>query len=278
MRTDKLDSARRRRLVLGGIAAGLGVPAAFAQQRRSLQDPLRVGVDPALMDSGLAPALQKSFGRDTGVAVRLVAGAALPALDALERGELDATLTNTPDAELRLEREGLAHDRQAVARGALVLVGPAATRKRPDPAGIAGMRDIVQALTALRDAALTRPDDVRFLSAGGGTGTHAAELALWRAAGIAPAAPWYTTAAGGELAAQVRAAGAYALVERGVWAARGGKPLAVLVDADPRLALPVHVMRSFRVNHPAARLFVGWISGAKGRRIVAARRGYRSPA
>jgi len=267
----------RRPLVLGGLAAALGLPLARAQQRRSLKDPLRLGVDPALMESGLAPALQKAFGRDTGVAVQLVPGPALPLLDTLERGELDAALSNAPEAEQKLDTQGLVHDRQAVALGQLVLVGPAPTRKTPDPAGVAKMTDIAQALIKLRDAALGDPQAVAFTSAGDGSGTHVAEQALWRAASVAPAAPWYRNAPAGGFAAAVRAGGGYALVERGAWAARGGTPLAVLVDADPRLAVPVHVMRSFRVSHPAGKIFTGWITGPKGRAVVAAQAGYRAP-
>ena len=266
----------RRPLVFGALAAAFGLPLARAQQRRSLKDPLRLGVDPALMESGLAPALQKAFGRDTGVAVLLVPSPALPLLEALERGEFDAALSNAPEAEETLDRQGLVHDRQPVALGALVLVGPAPTRKIPDPAGIAKMTDVAQALVQLRDAALADPQALHFLSAGDGSGTHAAEQALWRAAKVAPAEPWYRSAPGGGFAAQVRAGGDYALVERGAWVARGGKPLAVLVDADPRLAVPVHVMRSFRVTHPAGKIFSSWITGPKGRAVVAAQAGYRA--
>lgn len=267
----------RRRLVLGSSAV-LAFPAlALAQQRASLVDPMRLGADTALVESGLAAALQTAFGRDTGVAVKLQAGPSLPLLEALERGELDAALTNAPEAETKLESQGLVHDRRRVAEGALVLIGPAPKKKQPDPAGIAKMNDAAAALAQLRDAALDQPS-ISFLSAGDGSGTHAAEQALWRAAKVAPAAPWYAKAAAGGLAAQARQQGAYALVERGVWASRGGAPLAVLVEGDPRMVLPVHVMRSFRVNHPAGKLFVAWITGPKGRAVVAAQRGYRLPA
>ncbi len=267
---------RRRTLLLAGLAAPLW-PAAQAQQRKSLADPLRLGVDHALMASGLARALQRAFGRDTGIAVQLVPGAALPLLEALERGELDATLTNAPDAEAKLAQLGLAHDRRAVALGALVLVGPAPKGKVADPAGVAGSRDIADALQRLAAAAAT-PDSVQFVSAADGSGTHAAEQALWRAAKVAPAAPWYAAAdKGSGLLAQARARGAYALVERGQWADEGGAPLAVLVEGDPLLDVPVHVMRSFRVNHPAGKIFVAWIAGPKGARVVAAQRGYRAP-
>lgn len=268
----------RRRLVLG-TAAVLSFPSlALAQQRASLADPLRLGADAALVESGLVTALQAAFGRDTGVAVKLQPGPALPLLEALERGELDATLTNAPEAEMKLEAQGLAHDRRRVADGALLLVGPAPKKKQPDPAGIAKMSDVAAALAQLRDAALDQPATITFLTAGDGSGTHAAEQALWRAAKVAPAAPWYAKAQAAGLAAQARQQSAYALVERGAWAARGGAPLAVLVEGDERMALPVHVMRSFRVNHPAGKLFATWITGPKGRALVAGQRGYRLPA
>jgi tungstate transport system substrate-binding protein len=269
-------SSRRHFL---GAAVALTLPSlARAQQRQSLADPLRLGADQALVDSGLAAALQTGFGRDTGVAVQLVPGLALPLLEALERGELDATLTNAPEAEEKLEKQGLAHDRRRVADAALVLVGPAPAKRKPDPAGVARMTDITLALTQLRDAALASPGTISFLSAGDASGSHAAEQVLWRAAKVAPAAPWYVKAQPGSLAAQARQQGAYALVERGVWLGRGGAPLAVLVEGDPRMTVPVHVMRSFRVNHPGGKLFTTWIGGPKGRAIVAAQRGYRPPA
>jgi tungstate transport system substrate-binding protein len=264
-----------------GPALGLGLklapgPAAWAQQRRSLADPLRLGVDLALFDSGLAHALQRAFGRDTGLAAQLVRGAALPLLEALDRGELDAALTNAPEAEARLDQQGLAHDRRAIARGAFVIVGPAPRGKQPDPAALAGGRQAVPALTRLRDAALAAPGTITFLSAADGSGTHVLEQALWRQARIAPAPPWYAAAgAAPGLIAQARQRGAYALVELGAWLAHGGAPLAVLVEGDPQLDESVHVMRAFRFNHPAGAIFDAWIGGPKGRRVVAGQRGYR---
>jgi tungstate transport system substrate-binding protein len=249
---------------------------ALAQPRRAASDPLRLGVDRSLVESGLAPALLRAFGVDTGIAVKSVAGPALPLLDALERGELDAALTNTPDAEARLVQQGFAHDRQPVAGGEFVLVGPAARGRQKDPAGIAGQTDAAAALTQLQRAALALPGAVTFVSAGDGSGLHVAEQALWRRAQLAPAAPWYAAAeAGAGVIAQARARGAYALVERAAWAAHGGAPLAVLVEGDPLLAEPVHVMRAFRSSHPAGKLFVAWIAGPRGRRVVAAQR-YRA--
>ena len=265
----------RRHLLHTSLGALLPAAAAEAQQRRSLADPLRLGVDTALFDSGLAKALQQGFGRDTGVAVKLVGVPVLPLLEGLERGEFDAALANAPEAETKLEKDGFAHDRRPIARGEFVLVGPAPRGKLKDPAAIAGLRQAADALIQVRNAALAMPGRVTFLSAGNGSGVHAIEQALWRAARLGPTAPWYAAADGAaSLVAQARGRGAYALVERGAWLAQGAAPLAVLVEGDPALAESVHVMRAFRVSHPAAKLFVAWIAGPKGRRVVAAQRGY----
>jgi tungstate transport system substrate-binding protein len=269
---------RRRPLLLAGLTGLLFQPASQAQQKRSLTDPLRLGIDTALAESGLATALQKAFGRDTGIAVALVPGPSVPMLDALERGELDAALANAPEAELKLDQQGLVHDRRAIAAGRYVIVGPAPRGKQRDPASIAGGHKVAEALGRIRDAATAAPGTVAFLSAADGSGTHLAEQALWRAAKLAPAAPWYLQAEPKTpLLAQARARGAYAVVDRGVWDALGGAPLAVLVEGDPLMAAEVHAMRGFRVSHPAGKIFVAWITGPKGRAVVAGHRGYSAP-
>ena len=268
----------RRPQILAGLGLLALAPRAQAQQKRSLADPLRVVVDTALAESGLAAALQRAFGLDTGIALKLVPGPSVPMLDALERGELDAALANTPDAELKLDQQGLVHDRQAVATSRFVIVGPAPRGKARDPASIAGGRDAAQALVQLRNAALAAPGNITFLSAADGSGTHLAELALWRAARVAPQAPWYVNAdPKSPLLAQARARSAYAVVERGVWSATGSAPLAVLVEGDALMAAPVHAMRGFRVSHPAGKIFIAWISGPNGRAVVARQSAYARP-
>ena len=267
----------RRRLLTASLPMLWSGSAAWAQQRASIRDALRFGVDQALFDSGLATSLLHGFGRDTRIAVKLVRSPALTVLEALERGELDVALTNVPEAESRLENQGLLHDRRAVATGDFVIIGPAVRVKGQDVAGIAGGRNAAEALSRLRDAALATPGAITFLSAADGSGAHAVEQAVWRQARIAPAAPWYAVAdSHAGLIAQARARRAYALVERGAWLAQGGAPLALLVEGDPRLREAVHVMRAFRSYHPAAKIFLAWVTGPKGRSVVAGRRGYRA--
>ena len=263
-----MTTRRDTLLRLGAGALSLAcVGRTPAAQRQSLSDPLRLAADDALVDSGLAPSLQRVFGLDTGVAVQLLRGPATSLLEALERGEHDAALTNAPDVEAALDKQGLVHDRRLIAASSFILVGPPALAK-PLAAG----KDVALALSRLAQA------EVPFLSRSDGSGTHLAELAAWRAAKTAPAGAWYQKARADQpLLAQAREGKACTLVDRGVWAAQGGgKGLAVLADSGAQLAVDIHVMRTFRAErqHPAGKLFVAWLSGDKGRTLVASHRGY----
>lgn len=232
---------------------------------------MRLAVDNALADSGLAAAWQRGFIRDTGVAVILARGPATALLEALERGEHDASLTNAPAPELALEQQGLAHGRQRMAVGRWLLVGPAAWAKP-----MANTQDITVALSRLAQA------QAPFISRPDGSGTHRTEQGLWLASKLAPTSPWYQTDADATpLLAQASRRQACTLVEQGVWLAQGAgrgasERLNVLVQGDSRLAMEVNVMRSFRARHPAAKLFAAWLAGPKGQAIAAAQPGYRA--
>ena len=229
---------------------------------------MRLAADDALVDSGLAGQLQRAFGRDTGVAVKLLRGPASSVLQALERGENDAVLSNAPEAEAALEKVGLLHDRRRVAATDFVLVGPSALAK-PLAAG----SDVLLALSRLAQAGAP------FMSRQDGSGTHLAELGLWRSAKLATTSAWYLVAGpNGTLLEQARVRNACTLLERGVWVTQGaGSGYVDLAPGDPRLAIDVHVMRSFHVNHPGAKLFVNWVTGGQGHKVVAGVRGYRAP-
>ncbi|MEY4561514.1 MAG: hypothetical protein RLZZ618_791 [Pseudomonadota bacterium] len=234
---------------------------------------MRLGVEQSLVDGQLASRLKLAFARDTGLAVVLVPGPSVSVLQALERGEIDAALTNAPVLEAQLEKQGLAHDRRPVAVSDLLLVGPleGKGKKAVDPAGVAGSADIGAALLLLAHKR------VRVIGAPEGSGASQSEMLLWRAAGVTPAAPWYTKAGPKEDPLALAAAqNAYTLVERSEWGRGGRKPLSVLVQGDPRMLMPVHVMRSFRVNHPSAKLFVKWIAGPAGQRVAGGVSGWRA--
>lgn len=274
-----------RRWVLAGGAA-LGVWPAWAVQQAALDNPLQLGCDEALFQSGLVQAWQKAFAADTGVVVRPVPHPATRVLQLLERGEVAMSLTNLPEQEALLDKQGLAHDRRRVASGGFVVVGPVAVAKAlrgaAAPATPAARRaaapavslDVVMLLQALASA------QVPFLSRADESGTHRLEQGLWQVAQLTPAAPWYRPVQGeAPVWLQARDAEACTLVERGVWArvARQQSGLVVLAERDAALQVDIQAMRSFRVGHPAAKLFSQWVSGPAGQRVAAQHPGYTAP-
>ncbi|PPE68510.1 hypothetical protein C1702_16770 [Caldimonas thermodepolymerans] len=263
-------TVHRRLLLAASLAAVL---PAQAQQRRPQTVPLLVGVATALSDSGFARHVRAALARDTGLAVTMTPGASGKLLDLLERGELDVAITHAPEIEAGLEKEGLIHDRRFIAANRFVLAGPVATQGKErgkDPLGLAGGTDAAAALARIAEAGAQ--GQARFVSAVDGSGAQLKEAALFRTAGVVPQGPWLLKSAGGagETLAQAAAQGAYVLVDRGTWlASKQRAGLGVLVQDDPRLADRFHAMRSFRSHHPAARMFVDWLTGPTGRRVVA---------
>lgn len=258
----KIAHMLRRRVF---AVAGLLCPLGAAAQRRPARDrPLHLGIDPVLSSSGLGAALANAFARETGLASKLISGASSAVLEALERGEVDATLTLAPEPEQRLEKDGLAHDRRLVALAEFVLVGPPDRRK-------AGAGDVIRQLS--QGAAAGLP----FVGRNDGSGAHWLEQALWRAAGVAPAAPWYHAVDSALAWATAREQRASLLLDQTAWRALRTREMVVLAQGEAGLQAPVHVMRSFRVEHPAARLFIAWVGGRFGRRVVARRAGFRVP-
>ncbi|MBW8270636.1 substrate-binding domain-containing protein [Caldovatus aquaticus] len=254
-----------RRAALGLCLAGLAPPAG-AQPRSVL-----LASTTSTEQSGLFRHLLPLFTRQTGIAVRVVALGTGQALDVARRGDADAVLVHDPEAEARFVAEGHGIGRRAVMRNDFVLVGPAA-----DPARIAGMRD---AAAALRRIAAARAP---FVSRGDRSGTHGAELALWRAAGLDPAAAardgrWYR-ALGQGMGPTLNAAAAqeaYVLSDRGTWLAfRNRGTLRLLVEGDPRLRNPYSVIlvnpaRHPHVRHADARALADWLVSPEGQRAIA---------
>ena len=221
--------------------------------------------------SGLFGHLLPIFRQATGIEVRVVALGTGQALDAARRGDADAVLVHDRAAEDRFVAEGFARERRDVMFNDFVLVGPAA-----DPARVAG-RDMGAALTKL--AALAVP----FISRGDKSGTHAAELRLWKRVNVDPAAnqPAGYRACGCGMGPALNMAAAvdgYVLADRGTWLAfRNRGTLRILVEGDSSLFNPYGVMavnpaRHPHVKHALAQAFVDWLVSPAGQAAIA---GYR---
>jgi len=220
-------------------------------------------------NSGLFTYLLPKFEAATGIKVRVVAVGTGAALRLGQRGDADVVLVHARDAELKFVAAGHGVDRREVMANDFVIVGPAG-----DPAAVSGTTDAVRALSRIAGAASY------FASRGDDSGTHKAELKLWRIAGLDPAATrgkWYLEAGAGMGATLNIAAGrnAYALTDRATWLAfKNPGELRIVVEGDARLknvygVMLVNPARHAHVNQVAARAFINWMTGAEGQQAIA---------
>ncbi len=147
-----------------------------------------------------------------------------------------------------------------------VLVGPAA-----DPAKARG-RDIVEALKKLAAG------NAAFISRGDKSGTHAAELRYWKAAGLETGQGGGYKACGCGMGPALNiAAGssAYVLADRGTWLSfKNRADLQVLVEGDTRLFNQYGVMLVNPARHPHVKVaegqkFVDWVVSPAGQAVIA---------
>jgi tungstate transport system substrate-binding protein len=219
-------------------------------------------------NSGLFDYLLPIFEAQTGIKVHVVARGTGQAIRIAKDGDADILLVHHRRSEQELVAAGYALARHEVMYNDFVIVGP-----RGDPARINGMHDAVAALGRIAAARAT------FASRGDASGTHKAELALWRTAGIEAdaAGAWYRETGSGMGATLNIAAGmsAYALVDRATWLAfRNKGDLAILAAGDPRLRNQYAVLAVNPARHPhvravAAQTFLKWLTGPTGQAAIA---------
>ena len=252
-----------RWLMLIGLVVAFAWPAA-AQQRSII-----VASTTSTEQSGLFRHILPMFTRHTGIAVRVVALGTGQALDIGRRGDADVVLVHDRAAEEAFVAEGAGGPRRHVMYNDFVLIGPAA-----DPVGIRQSRDTKAALG--RIAASRAP----FISRGDRSGTHAAELRLWRLAGLDPVqgrGAWYREVGQGMGPALNTAAaqGAYILADRGTWLSfKNRQDLKILVEGDARLFNQYGVMLVNPARHPHVKAadgqrFIDWLVSREGQAAIA---------
>lgn len=219
--------------------------------------------------SGLFGYLLPIYERQTGVQVRVVAVGTGQALDLARRGDADVVFVHARRAEEVFLAEGHGVRRYPVMYNDFVLIGP-----KSDPAKVGGGKDIVVALQKIE--ALQAP----FVSRGDRSGTHMAELALWKDAAVdidKAKGPWYRDTGQGMGPALNTAVsmGAYILADRGTWLAfKNRGDLTILVEGDKRLFNQYGVMLVNPAKHPAVKKelgqqFVDWIISPNGQKTIA---------
>lgn len=216
-------------------------------------------------DSGLLDVLIPIFEGRSGYTVKTVAVGTGQALKMGEDGNADVLLVHAPSAEKELMKGGFGVERLLVMHNDFVIVGPA-----DDPAGIKGDVSAVEALVKIASAAAA------FVSRGDDSGTHKAELALWKNGEIDPQGDWYIESGQG-MAATLKIAGekaAYTLTDRATYlATRQGLGLEILVEGDPVLLNVYHVItvnpeKWPKVNNAGATAFAQFLIDGETQKVI----------
>jgi tungstate transport system substrate-binding protein len=253
-----------RRLLIAIAASVVLAGTAFAQDKSIL-----VASTTSTQDSGLFGHLLPMFKAKTGIDVWVVAQGTGQAIDTGRRGDADVVFVHAKPAEEKFLAEGFGVKRYPVMYNDFILVGP-----KGDPAGVKGSKDTVAAFKALKDKGAD------FISRGDKSGTHQAELNLWKIAGIDIAndkGPWYKEIGQGMGAAlnSASASNAYVLADRATWLSFKNKgDLVIAVEGDKRLFNQYGVILVNPAKHPTVKQelsqqFIDWLVSAEGQKAIA---------
>jgi tungstate transport system substrate-binding protein len=171
--------------------------------------------------------------------------------------------------EEKFVADGFGVKRFPVMYNDFILVGP-----KSDPAAIKGKKDVSEALKAIK------AKGAPFISRGDKSGTHSAELNLWKAAGIDVATDkgsWYREIGQGMGAAlnTASASNAYVLADRGTWISfRNRGDLEIVVEGDKRLfnqygIILVNPAKHAHVKKELGQQFIDWITSPEGQKAIA---------
>jgi len=220
-------------------------------------------------NSGLFDYLLPIFQKKSGIEVRVVAVGTGQAIKNAANGDGDVLFVHSRPSEEKFVADGLGVSRSDVMYNDFVIVGPA-----DDPAGVAGSGNVIEALK--RIAAAEAP----FASRGDDSGTHKAELRLWKAAGIDPAdasGKWYRETGSG-MGATLNTGtgmGAYVMTDRATWIAFGNKgDHAIAVQGDDRMfnqygVILVNPKVHGHVKAEMGREFIDWLLSKDGQKAIA---------
>jgi tungstate transport system substrate-binding protein len=219
--------------------------------------------------SGLFKHMLPAFEKKTGIQVRVVVLGTGQALDVARRGDADVVFVHAKAAEEKFIAEGHGVKRIPVMYNDFVLIGP-----RSDPAKVAGGKDVLNALKKIEAA------DAPFVSRGDRSGTHMAELALWKSAGIdieKEKGPWYrdTGQGMGPALNSASSMNAYILADRATWLSfKNRGDLTILVAGDKRLfnqygVILVNPAKHAHVKKELGQAFIDWLVSAEGQKNIA---------
>ena len=221
------------------------------------------------IDAGIVDALETDFEKETGIRVRHVGSGTGAALDLARNGQIDLVIVHARSLEEKFVAEGFGTQRIDLMYNDFVIVGPPS-----DPAGIKGMKLAADALKRILEK------KVLFISRGDNSGTHVAEMELWKLAGIKPSGSWYEVYEKGSTGnaptlQYTDQKAASTVIDRATYLTLKDKiKLVVLVEKDEALLnyitlIPVNPQKFPKVNYQDTMIFVKWLTAPdKGQKII----------
>jgi tungstate transport system substrate-binding protein len=222
-------------------------------------------------NTGLLEYLAPKFKEDTGIELLWVAVGTGAALALGENCDVSVLMVHAPDAEKAFVEKGYGTERTQIMYNDYIVIGP-----KEDPAKVKG-KSVMESLKAIQG------QKARFASRGDNSGTHKAELKLWKQAGVQTPdrESWYLATGQGMINTINIAAeqNAYTLTDRGTYIKyeanfKGNPPLVILVEGEEELrnqysVIPVNPERCPTAKYDLAREFAQWMASEKGQRLVA---------
>ena len=255
-------NARQRFVFAATVLAGLSVPA--SAQDKSIV----ISSTTSTADTGLFNHILPIFKAKTGIDVKVLSQGTGQALDTGRRGDADVVIVHAREQEEKFVADGFGVKRFPVMYNDFILLGP-----KNDPAGVKD-KNVVVALRMIRDKAAP------FISRGDKSGTHSAELNLWKAAGIdvagADKGSWYKEIGQSMGAALNMAAAskAYLLSDRGTWLSfKNKRDLDILIEGDKQLfnqygVILVNPQKHASVKKDLGQAFIDWLVSPEGQKAI----------
>jgi len=262
-----------KRIVLALINAGLLLSACVPSTSIATRPPIAANKELILatttstQDSGLLDVLIPLFEMETGYKVQTVAVGSGQAMKMGEEGNADVLLVHAPASEVTFMESGFGKDRALVMHNDFIIVGPSS-----DPAGIKGLA-VEDALKTINEKSTT------FISRGDDSGTHKAELSLWKKAQLDPKAQkpaWYLESGQGMGATLTITSekNAYTLTDRATYLAnKANLQLEILVEGDKALLNVYHVItvnneKWPKANYDGATAFLKFITQSSTQEVI----------
>ena len=221
------------------------------------------------IDAGIVGVLEDAFEKETGIRVRHVGAGTGATLKMAEGGQMDLVMVHAKALEEKFVADGFGTERFDCMYNDFVILGP-----ENDPAGIKGMKKAGEALKKISEKSAL------FISRGDNSGTHIAEMDLWKISGIKPAGSWYKiyekgASGNGPTLQYADQEKGYVVMDRATYLTLKNKIKSViLVENDEAMLnyislIPVNPKKFANVNYQDSMLFVKWLcSPEKGQKII----------